>query len=89
MAAGDGAAAGCDDFDTSPYAVGGIAVNGLASTPYNFATGGTDFADTANGTISTYWSNTNTATGKSAKSYIPEHKCPAKFPGGRIDLLES
>jgi len=72
VAAGDGSAAGCDDFDSSPYAVAGIAVNGLASTPYNFATGGTDFADTANGTNSTYWTTTNTATGKSAKSYIPE-----------------
>ena len=72
VAAGDGSAAGCDDFDSAPYAVSGIAVNGLASTPYNFATGGTDFADTANGTNSTYWTTTNTATGKSAKSYIPE-----------------
>jgi subtilase family serine protease len=72
VAAGDGSAAGCDDFDSAPYAVGGIAVNGLASTPYNFATGGTDFADTANGTNSTYWTTTNSATGKSAKSYIPE-----------------
>jgi subtilase family serine protease len=72
VAAGDGSAAGCDDFDSAPYAVSGIAVNGLASTPYNFATGGTDFADTANGTNSTYWTTANTATGKSAKSYIPE-----------------
>jgi subtilase family serine protease len=30
VAAGDGAAAGCDDFDTAAFAVGGIAVNGLA-----------------------------------------------------------
>ncbi|MGA8273087.1 MAG: S53 family peptidase [Candidatus Sulfotelmatobacter sp.] len=72
VAAGDGAAAGCDDFDTAPYAVGGIAVNGLASTPYNFATGGTDFADTADGTNSTYWNTSNTANGTSALSYIPE-----------------
>jgi subtilase family serine protease len=72
VAAGDGSAAGCDDFDSAPYAVSGIAVNGFASTPYNFATGGTDFADTANGTNSTYWTTSNSATGKSAKSYIPE-----------------
>ena len=72
VAAGDGAAAGCDDFDTAPYAVGGIAVNGLASTPYNFATGGTDFSDTAAGTNSAYWNKTNSATGESAKSYVPE-----------------
>ncbi len=72
VASGDAAAAGCDDFDTATFAVGGIAVNGLASTPYNFATGGTDFADTFDNANSTYWSTTNSATGKSAKSYVPE-----------------
>ncbi len=73
VAAGDNAADGCDDFDLFPnYATSGIAVNALASTPYDFATGGTDFADTANGTNSTYWSKTNSTTGESAKSYIPE-----------------
>jgi subtilase family serine protease len=36
------------------------------------ATGGTDFADTFDGTNSTYWSTSNSATGKSALSYIPE-----------------
>jgi subtilase family serine protease len=72
VAAGDGSAAGCDDFDTAPYAISGIAVNGLASTPYNFATGGTDFADTAENKNSTYWRKTNSVTGESAKSYIPE-----------------
>ncbi len=51
---------------------GGIAANGLASTPYNVATGGTDFLDTAEGANNVYWSKTNSATGKSAKSYIPE-----------------
>jgi subtilase family serine protease len=72
VAAGDNGAAGCDDFDTATYAVGGIAANGLASTPYNVATGGTDFLDTAEGTNSTYWKTSNSASGKSAKSYIPE-----------------
>ncbi len=72
VAAGDGGAAGCDNFDTATDATGGIAANGLASTPYNLAAGGTDFLDSKEGTNSTYWSKTNTATGKSAKSYIPE-----------------
>jgi len=72
VSAGDGAAAGCDDFDTSSFAIAGIAVNGLGSTPYNFSTGGTDFSDTASGTVNQYWSKTNSATGKSAKSYVPE-----------------
>ncbi len=72
VAAGDGSAAGCDDFDTAPYSEYGIAANGLASTPYNVATGGTDFLDTFENENSTYWSKSNTATGKSAKSYVPE-----------------
>jgi subtilase family serine protease len=72
VASGDGAAAGCDDFDTSTYAEVGIAANGLASTPYDVATGGTDFIDTFLNNNSTYWSSTNTATGKSAKGYVPE-----------------
>jgi subtilase family serine protease len=72
VAAGDNAAAGCDDFDTAFFAVAGIAANALASTPYDTATGGTDFYDTAENANGTYWSNNNSATRKSAKSYIPE-----------------
>jgi subtilase family serine protease len=72
VSAGDGAASGCDDFDTASFATGGIAANALASTPYDTATGGTDYLDTAENTNSQYWSTSNSATGKSAKSYIPE-----------------
>jgi subtilase family serine protease len=72
VAAGDGGAAGCDPFATAPYAIGGISANGFASTPYNVATGGTDFLDTAEGTNNLYWNGTNSPTGMSAKSYIPE-----------------
>jgi subtilase family serine protease len=72
VASGDNAAAGCDDFNTSPYAEVGIAANGLASTPYNVAVGGTDFLDTAEGKNSTYWSTSNGPGRESAKSYVPE-----------------
>lgn len=72
VASGDGSAAGCDDFNTAPYAVDGIAANALASTPYDVATGGTDFLDTFENKNKTYWSSTNTAAHKSAKSYVPE-----------------
>jgi subtilase family serine protease len=72
VAAGDNGAAGCDDFDTATYAVGGIAANGLASTPYDVATGGTDFLDTSENANSKYWKSNNTVNGASAKSYIPE-----------------
>jgi subtilase family serine protease len=72
VATGDNGAAGCDDPNISPFAVVGIAANSSASTPYDVATGGTDFLDTAQGTNSAYWSKTNSATGKSAMSYVPE-----------------
>jgi len=72
VSAGDGSAAGCDDFDTEAFAVNGIGVNGLASTPFNFAAGGTDFSDSFSGTNATYWNAGNSANGESAISYVPE-----------------
>jgi subtilase family serine protease len=70
VAAGDEGAASCDAGATG--ATHGIGVSGWASTPYNVAVGGTDFADSYNNTSSTYWSSTNTATLGSALSYVPE-----------------
>lgn len=72
VSTGDGATAGCDDFNTSSFAIAGIAVNGIASTPYNFAAGGTDFSDTFFGVNNQYWQSGNSANGRSAKSYVPE-----------------
>jgi subtilase family serine protease len=72
VSTGDGAAAGCDDFNTSAFAIGGIAVNGIGSTTHNFAAGGTDYSDTFTGTNNTYWKASNSGTGESAKSYVPE-----------------
>jgi len=73
VAAGDWAAAVCDaSFNNGVYAISGISVNGLASTPYNLAAGGTDFSDVYAGTTSTYWSATNGPDRESAISYIPE-----------------
>jgi hypothetical protein len=72
LSSGDGGSAGCDNFDTEYAATNGLAVSGYASTPYNVAVGGTDFAQTPS-TAPTYWNATNDATtGASAKSYIPE-----------------
>jgi len=70
VAAGDEGAASADAGAAS--ASNGITVSGYASTPYNVAVGGTDFADAYLGTVSTYWSSTNSSTYASAKSYIPE-----------------
>jgi subtilase family serine protease len=44
----------------------------LASTPFNLAAGGTDYADAYLGTTTKYWNSTNTAVYGSAKAYIPE-----------------
>jgi subtilase family serine protease len=70
VAAGDGGAAPCDR--NFPAAIHGIGVASSSSTPYNVAVGGTDFADSSQGTNSTYWGNTNSSTFGSALSYIPE-----------------
>ena len=71
VSSGDNGAAGCDDFNTASVASLGVAVNGLASTPFNVAVGGTDFDDV--GTQTTFWNSTNAAgTRQSVKGYIPE-----------------
>jgi subtilase family serine protease len=70
VAAGDEGAASCDLGQWVSYH--GIAVSGLASTPYDVAVGGTDFGDTYARSNSLYWSGTNTNAYGSALSYIPE-----------------
>lgn len=69
VATGDEGSAACDG-QTAP-ASRGLAVNGLASTPYDIAVGGTDFNDLKN--PSKYWSPIDAnGTQESAKGYIPE-----------------
>lgn len=81
VSTGDSGSAGCDIAadGTAPLpAEFGLQVNGLSSTPYNVAVGGTDFNDLTN--ASTYWNSMNSAPPGnpsalptlSAKSYIPE-----------------
>jgi subtilase family serine protease len=71
VSAGDNGGAGCDAPAGGVYSSGILAVNGIASTPYNVAVGGTQFDDTTS--PSKYWSATNDpTTGESALSYIPE-----------------
>jgi len=63
VSAGDGGAAGCDNFNYFQPAQFGIAMNGFSSTPWNVSVGGTDFyyssynqAATAQQTqLGTYW----------------------------------
>jgi Pro-kumamolisin, activation domain/FG-GAP-like repeat/Subtilase family len=68
VSTGDSGSAGCNQNQTA--ANEGMAVNGMASTPYNVAVGGTDFNDFKN--FSQYWTSGNLANGLSAISYIPE-----------------
>jgi subtilase family serine protease len=70
VAAGDENAAECDGGAAA--ATHGIGVSSEASTPYNVAVGGTDFGDTYQSTVNTYWGTKNSATYGSAISYIPE-----------------
>ncbi len=70
VSTGDSGAAGCDDPNVNSPADFGLQVNGVGSTPYNIAVGGTDFNDFSNPT--TYWNNSNSTGLASAKGYIPE-----------------
>lgn len=71
VSSGDSGGAGCDAAFTADFASYGVAVNGIGSTPYNVAVGGTQFMDDTN--PSAYWSETSDpTTGLSALSYIPE-----------------
>jgi hypothetical protein len=76
VSAGDSGSAGCDNPDTQDAAYLGLAVNGLASTPYNVAVGGTDFDvlyKNFPSSFTNYVNVTNTlANHRSALKYIPE-----------------
>jgi hypothetical protein len=69
VSSGDAGASGCNN-PGSQSTMYGFGVNGLASTPYNIAVGGTEFNDTD---LNTYWNlNNNGRNQSSAKGYIPE-----------------
>jgi hypothetical protein len=80
VSAGDGGSAGCDDFDAQGEAYAGLQVNGIASTPYNVAVGGTDFfySQYAGGSaaiasqLGGYWSGSTTSPAVSLKHPVPE-----------------
>jgi hypothetical protein len=78
ISAGDNGPAACDPGSSTANqdaAANGLAINGIGSTPYNVAMGGTDFDDVGN--QSTFWNTTNSSTTTlpipaTAKGYIPE-----------------
>src|SRR5882762_3245886 len=71
VSSGDSGSAGCDNPHQEGLATHQPGVNGLASTPYDVAVGGTDFDEYGN--WAKYWNTVNDATtGTSALGYIPE-----------------
>jgi trimeric autotransporter adhesin len=76
VSTGDSGSAGCDNPDTEWEAKDGLAVNGIASTPYDIAVGGTDFDALYNDFPSsfTFYVNidNNLAYHRSALGHIPE-----------------
>jgi subtilase family serine protease len=98
VSSGDGGSAGCDDFNALAPATHGLAVSGIAGTPFNVSVGGTDFNQF--NVQTTYWNDTSdTVTGTSAKGYIPEFPwnencsqlgltgCGATAPQGSVNIV--
>jgi hypothetical protein len=88
VSSGDSGPAGCDPSTNHNAATQGVAVSGIASTPYNVAVGGTDFdpSTTTTANAAKYWTlNTNGDVINSALGYIPEttwddSACALAFP---------
>ena len=69
VASGDTGAAGCDpNFLSTTPAQGGLGVNGIASTPFNTAVGGTELNE--NGNSVNFWTPTGQVV--TVLGYIPE-----------------
>jgi hypothetical protein len=93
VSAGDGGSAGCDNFDVQQVAYSGLAVNGIASTPYNVAVGGTDFyysqyaagATAVQAQLAGYWSGATASPAVSLKRAIPEQAWNDEFGSNLAD----
>jgi trimeric autotransporter adhesin len=74
VSTGDAGSAGCDNENSESEAYYGLQVNGLASTPYNVAVGGTDY-DVLEKNFSDYVGSTNSRSSyyRTAEKYIPEN----------------
>jgi len=76
ISTGDNGAAGCDDDNVNSPAQYGLNVNGLGSSWFNVAVGGTDFNEY--NTWSTYWNSTNQPITNNRLRTIPTSR---KLPG--------
>jgi hypothetical protein len=93
VSSGDSGPAGCDDHNSSAPASHGLGINGIASSPYNIAVGGTDFYYTTYATdmpgntspqtnteLKQYWDLTTTKTpSTSLLATIPEQPWNVPF----------
>jgi len=68
VSSGDSGASGCN-VPSAAYTTTGFGVNGLASTPYNVAVGGTEFNEPD---VNSFWNLQNGANQSSVKGYVPE-----------------
>jgi hypothetical protein len=93
VATGDSGSANCDNPNTQTEATGGLQVNGLASSAYNIAVGGTDFGvligpDGTGSDFTKYVSiGSDPTTLRTALGYIPEvawNASSSTFPPGAI-----
>ena len=72
VSSGHSGAAGCNGGSDPSSGSGGLAVSGLASTPYNVVRR-RQASSTTTSNPSAYWASSNpSASGESALSYIPE-----------------
>lgn len=89
VSSGDSAAAGCDVARSGSPSTIGEGVNGLASTPYNVAVGGTQFAEGSLADL--YWDSNNGANLSSAIGYIPEYvwnqSCDPSYPSSVFNCV--
>ena len=72
VSTGDSGSTNCDSDQDDNGAEFGLAVSGVASTPFNVAVGGTDFDDATNPTTFFNATNPSATTQASVKGYIPE-----------------
>ena len=90
VSSGDSGSSGCA---ADEYAIAGLGVNGLASTPYNVAVGGTDFyypfyQDPTDADFGTYWNLTPTQLPQaSLLQVIPEQPWNGSQYGLNIESL--
>jgi len=94
VSTGNSGSAGCDNPNTELEATSGLAVNGIASTPYNIAVGGTDFDALYSDFPTSFYQYVDTSNDlpghRSALKYIPEQPWnDSTVPGHNTTVAEN